>query len=300
MPVVAVDVGGTYIRIAEYDPMTGSVQGLVQRPHGARGTTLPPERLLNEVRSFLEVRGTATALGISVAGVVDRATGRVVRALNLGWQDVELRDLLERGTGLPVALDSDAFCGALAEMRWGEARDASGALYVTIGTGIGHAWLLNGQLWRGSSAAANIFGHLTVVPQGAPCYCGKRGCLCQYASGPGLVRVANERAGREVVREPREILRQAEVGAKWARETLEFALRLLALALSHAVTLGNPSTVILAGGVVSDRWPRLDALAELVGQMVHPEVRSFEIRRSSLGVLGSLVGAGILATESRG
>ncbi|MBE3597547.1 MAG: ROK family protein [Limnochordaceae bacterium] len=89
-------------------------------------------------------------------------------------------------------------------------------------------------------AAANIFGHPTVVPQGAPCYCGKRGCLCQYASGPGLVRVANERAGREVVREPREILRQAEVGAKWARETLEFALRLLALALSHAVTLGNP------------------------------------------------------------
>jgi glucokinase len=146
-------------------------------------------------------------------------------------------------------------------------------LSIAVGTGIGHAWIVDGEVWRGANDAATMFGHLATDPAGPVCYCGAHGCLCQYAAGP-IVREAIERDDR---------------GA------LDRATDSLALAIAHALTLVNPDEVVLGGGAVSDAWPNADALTARVTVLVHPQVRPVRIRRSTLGDRANLLGGGLLA-----
>ncbi len=100
-----------------------------------------------------------------------------------------IRDLLEARLQRPVVVEVDAYCGTIAEARLGSGMGCGSLLYIVIGTGIGHGLILNGESWRGQHDSANVFGHIRVVPDGAPCYCGGHGCLCQYSSGEGLARL---------------------------------------------------------------------------------------------------------------
>ena len=130
------------------------------------------------------------AVGVAAAGFVDSAGERVQFAPHLPWQGEPLRDLLEARLGCPVALDNDANCAARAEAHHGAARGASSALMITMGTGIGGAVLLDGEVLRGANGMAGEFGHMQVVPDGRPCECGRSGCWEQYSSGNALVRNA--------------------------------------------------------------------------------------------------------------
>ena len=117
--------------------------------------------------------GDIEGVGISVAALVDD-TGRILRAENLGWSDVPLAAIVAGAVGRPARVDSDVFCGALYEMRVGHARAASSALYIAVGTGVGHAFVIGGRVWRGAQGRANAMGHMVLWPDGAPCYCGGR------------------------------------------------------------------------------------------------------------------------------
>ncbi len=276
-PILAVDLGGTRLRGAFFD---GARLGVVSSlAHAAdRERPLPVDRLAAWLGEML-AGAPVTGIGISIAGTVEVATGAVSVADNLGWRDLPLADLLKQALGLPVRVDTDTFCGARAEACFGNAAPCS-ALLVVIGTGIGHAWIVDGRVWRGASRKASMFGHLVVRPDGRSCYCGGRGCLCQYAAGPAI-RAAIEAS--------------SESGSTPA---LAEASSALALAIAQALTLINPREVILNGGAVTERWPELEDLTRRVEALVHPEVRPIRIRRSALGESANLLGAGLLFGET--
>jgi glucokinase len=194
---VGVDVGGTKVLAGVVD-----ADGRVVRT--ARGET--PGRRVDPtlvedaiVDAVLRVAGEAplTGVGLAAAGFVDAVGDRVMFAPHLPWRGDPVRERLASRLGVAVALDNDANCAALAESAYGAARDTTSSLMITLGTGIGGAFVLEGRVLRGRNGMAGEFGHMKVVPGGQACPCGGEGCWEQYCSGHALVRYARERLGHE-------------------------------------------------------------------------------------------------------
>ena len=204
-------------------------------------------------------------VGVSVPGRVD-VSGRIVFAPNLRWEGTELRQLLERAIGLPVAIENAASACALAELWFGrQADDVRHLVAVTVSEGIGVGLLVNGQLVHGRGAMAGEFGHVTLDENGPPCSCGKSGCWERYASNSAAVRFYQELsgdgpiAGQPAV--PRaalgidDILRLADEGDSRAVKTLEHVAHYLGIGLANIVTGLAPQVVIIVGEVTA-AWDR--------------------------------------------
>lgn len=245
---IAIDLGGTHVRVAAA-ASAGGFRRLYKEPRPAR---FAPDDLVALLRALMADEGEAPrAIGVSVAAVVDRE-GRLSGSENLGWGGVPLRSILGTAFACPVAVETDVFCGALFEAREGAARGAGSALYLGIGTGVGHALILGGSVWRGAFGGANAFGHLVLDPAGQPCYCGNRGCLCQTASGLA-------QAGRPASDEP---------------------LLALARGIGSLVTLVEPERVILAGGALNQDWFDADRLTAFLPRFAYPAARLPQIVRT--------------------
>ena len=313
MAILAVDIGGTRTRAALVPAAAGGAPLQLDRPGAgpevqwldpvempARGAGQPLS--LKALLAFLDAHCRATAepvdaVGVSVAGVLDGERRTVRQALNVGWREVPLAAALEARFGCPAVLDTDAFAAAGAEARLGAGRRHPTFLYVTIGTGIGHALVLEGRVWRGVHGAASTFGHLKPRSgNGAACYCGGRGCLCQYASGRGMARLARRRGAARGVQDGAAVVAAAARGEPWARQVVATATDALALSLSQALALVDCGTVIIGGGVVSAQWPDPAQLRERVQRRLHPQVRIREIVLSQVPH-AALYGAALQAID---
>lgn len=288
MYAVGIDIGGTHIRCALISD-AGAIVRDEKQPHG--GKPVPVSAVIEQITAFVQHQPeTIVGVGISVAGPTDR-DGFVHLALNLGWENVPLAAQVSDALGgMPVQAATDVFCGLMAEHQQTPVPNMT---YIAIGTGIGHGILSEGRIVWGACSAANIFGHITVVPDGRRCYCGKRGCLCQYASGAALVELAHER-GYDAVRSGDDVVRQAAAGQPDLQRLLDEATKYLALALSHLITLTDTSLIVLGGGAVSALYPNLDDLQAHTQRELYPRVRSFDLRRSELGSHSNLIGAAVL------
>jgi glucokinase len=307
--VVGVDVGGTKV-LAGLVGEDGSVH------HLTRGTTpgrmASPEAVEETVAAC--VRRAAgdrvpDAVGVAAAGFVDATGARVMFAPHLPWRGEDVRARLAERVGAPVLLENDATCAAHAEASYGAGRDAGSMLLVTLGTGIGGSLVLDGRTWRGAQGMAGEFGHMQVVPDGAPCECGRRGCWEQYCSGNALVRDARSRLGVEptVLTELCEgdpdrltgpmVTAAAADGDLVARRTFTRIGEWLGVGLSNLVAAFDPALVVIGGGVseAGDRLldPARDVLAGSLVGAGHRDVPP--VVRAALGPEAGLVGAATLA-----
>ena len=133
------------------------------------------------------------AIGVSFGGPVDFRQGLVRLSHHVpGWENIPLQQMLEQSFQAPAAVDNDANVAALGEARFGAGRGASSLFYITVSTGVGGGWILNGQPWRGADGMAGEIGHTVVDPQGPPCLCGKSGCVERLASGPYMAADARQ------------------------------------------------------------------------------------------------------------
>ena len=241
--------------------------------------------LLEFLATYAAPADPIEAVGVSVAGVLSRDRGTVRQALNLGWTDVPLQAELGARFGCRVVLDTDSFAAACAEPRLGHGRGqpAPTFLFVTIGTGVGHALVLEGRVWRGVHGAASTFGHLrSRAAGGAACYCGGRGCLCQYASGQGMTRLARRYGAPRGARDGAAVVAAAARGERWAQQAVERATDALALSFSEALAVVDCGTAVIGGGAASAHWPDVAQLRERVQDRLHPQVRVVEIALSRL------------------
>ena len=153
-------------------------------------------RELNEAR---EARARVLAAGLGIPATIDRERGVAINAVNLEITDVPLRDIMRERLGIPVFLDNDANCAALAEYLYGAGKGANDLVMLTLGTGIGGGLVLGGEIYRGSTGAGAELGHMVIDENGPPCQgtCPNHGCLETYASGTALAREGTAAAGRE-------------------------------------------------------------------------------------------------------
>ena len=186
---IGIDIGGTSVRAAVIDNECNVVASRrAFTPHTVAETDDVLSRLITELAAEYEVG----AAGLAVAGFVSTDRSRVMFAPHLAWRGDPVPARLTARLGLPVVMDHDVNSAAWAEFRSGAAVGSPVALLVALGTGIGAGLVVDGAIYRGAHGVAPELGHVTVVPGGRPCPCGKRGCWERYCSGTALAQTALE------------------------------------------------------------------------------------------------------------
>ena len=308
--VVGVDIGGTKV-LAGVVSDDGAVSSTALRTTPGRRlvTSQVEDALVDAVLESAADRPLA-GVGVAAAGFVDSRGERVMFAPHLPWQGEPLRDLLQERLACPVFLDNDANCAARAESHHGAARGVGSALMITMGTGIGGAVLLDGQVLRGANGMAGEFGHMQVVPDGRPCECGRSGCWEQYSSGNALVRNAlalmveqpsvlqeMSDANPDRVTGPM-VTAAAEQGDLVARRAFASVGDWLGVGTANLVAALDPEVVVIGGGVsaAGDRLlePARAAMQRSLVGAGHRVVPGLVAAR--LGPQAGVIGAALLAS----
>lgn len=182
-------------------------------------------------------------IGIALSGFVDRTQSRCVQSTLLGWQDVPLAEIVAGKVNAPVFIENDAKAVAVSEKLFGAVRDVQNFSLVTLGDGIGCAHFIDGRLYRGNHGGAGEIAHLTIEPGGAPCRCGKRGCLDTVASMKAISETARgEGLSCESLEE---IETEAATGNATAIRILHKAGSALGLAIAHLIQINDPGEILV-------------------------------------------------------
>jgi glucokinase len=315
---VGIDIGGTKVAGGVVDAH-GRILHRARRdtPDRSKSPGVVEDTITEVVEELLdtvisEQTGQVGAVGIGAAGFVaaDRAT--VVFAPHLSWRNEPLRDSLHQRIDLPTFVDNDANAAVWAEHRFGAARGESHVMMITLGTGIGGAILVDGEVFRGRFGIAGEFGHMQVVPSGERCECGNRGCWEQYASGNALVREARSLmlAGSPVVNDLRLrvggdanaltgplITEAAREGDRTAVELLGEIGTWLGIGLANLAAAFDPGMFVIGGGVSAAGELLLGPARtaydkQLTGRGYRPHA---QIVAAGLGPDAGLIGAADLA-----
>ncbi|GJM42746.1 MAG: hypothetical protein DHS20C20_30280 [Ardenticatenaceae bacterium] len=299
--ILACDFGGTKLSAAVVD--TAVLDASTPLWHKqVRRFSPPGASAQTDIQSMIGMgRGLLagerpTRIGISFGGPVDYKTGVVRLSHHVpGWENRPIQQLFADAFGVPTSVDNDANVAALGEYRFGAGRGVADLLYVTVSTGVGGGWILDGRPYRGATGMAGEIGHTVVDPNGPLCLCGKRGCVERLASGPYMAQDVAVGRGLPVAEVTGKLV------AKWAAEGEETAVSILergakglGIGLGNAANLLNPSKIVLGGGVTKSgqRWWQL--VRQTAQETALPEVQ-FDIVPAKLGDDAPLWGAVALA-----
>ena len=244
-----VDVGGTTVKIGLFDCEGNILEKweIPTRTEDSGAGILPDiaQALLKKMAEKGLKKEEMAGVGIGTPGPVDR-DGIVHEAVNLGWGVFNLRERMEELCGMPVRAGNDANVAALGEMWKGGGRGYKNLVLVTLGTGVGGGIIVNGEILTGAVGAGGEIGHIHIQDEEVDaCNCGNHGCLEQYASATGVVRLAGH-----ILEETQEesILRGGQVTAKAVFDAVKAGDR---VAIRIAETFGefNPEAFVIGGGV---------------------------------------------------
>jgi len=242
-----IDIGGTVVKCGVTDE------------HGALlwvrecDTAGVPEQTISQAADLVREAAQTfeiSSVGAACAGSVDPSAGIVLSSDNLRWYQVPLAALLHERLQLPVRVENDAQAALLGEMRYGACQGMENVVYITLGTGIGGALLMNGQPYRGMHHCGAEIGHMITHAGGAPCSCGMRGCFEVYASASALVRHARKAIPvTDGSLTARDVVNAARAGQGVAWQAFEAYLEDLCAGLISLMSLFYPEAIVLGGGL---------------------------------------------------
>jgi predicted NBD/HSP70 family sugar kinase len=248
---IGLDVGGTKIRgvVLEIKGDSFSVTGDYEIPTESH---FGYDAILEKIHTIVvEISKQASfepkAIGFGTPGVLDPVTGLLRGSNTTCLNGKPLGRDLERVLGVRVVVENDANCFATAEHLLGAARGASLSFGVIMGTGVGGGIVISGRPRFGAQGIAGEWGHNVLEPDGAECYCGKRGCVETVISGPALERYYRSASGRESTL--KEIYSRYDAGDPAARKTIDRLVTYFGKAMSVVVNILDPDVIVLGGGV---------------------------------------------------
>ncbi len=314
MYTVGIDIGGTKIAGALVD-IDGNIVAESKVPTPAQD----PDALVDAVVALvteLSLGKEVLGIGVAAAGFIDADQANIIYAPNLSWRNEPFKAKLQAQLPLPVIIENDANAAAWAEFRYGAGKGYQHMVMLTIGTGVGGAVIVNGQMLRGGFGIAGELGHLRVVPNGKLCGCGQHGCLESYGSGTALLKAAKELASSdlEIGARLRELEAQAGelTGAQVYTAILEKdpgALQILTElgtwlgeAIGSLTAVLDPQVVVIGGGVSAAGDLLLNPIRE--AYLAHLPARGFrpelEIKGAEFVNDAGVVGAADLVRAALG
>ncbi|MEO1402732.1 MAG: ROK family protein [Cyanobacteria bacterium J06635_1] len=286
--VIGVDLGGTAIKLGLVTE-TGEILASMKVETPQPSYPEPVLAAIVDAIATLDPHRQGTAIGLGMPGPADK-TGRMAQvSINLeGWHQVPVADVLEAQTQRPTIAENDANCAGLGEAWLGVGRAFQDWILLTLGTGVGGAIFLNGQLFTGRTGAAGELGLITLDLNGPPCNSGNRGSLEQHCSIRALRR-DNGMGGRELDKKARE--GDPSAIAAWQRYG-----QLLGAGIASHLYLLTPEAVILGGGLSKVAELFMPALQAEIETRVMPTSReNLQILTAALGNQAGLIGAARLA-----
>ncbi|TFG54548.1 MAG: ROK family protein [Candidatus Aminicenantes bacterium] len=307
---LGVDLGGTKVETALVDEQGHVLSSHREPTHPDRGAKKIIDDIVNcVVRCLDKGAGQAAALGIGVAGQIDR-TGVVRASPNLRWENVPLKKLLEEKVRMPVVVINDVRAALWGEWRHGAGRGTDDLIVVFVGTGIGGGVVSGGRVLEGCGNAAGELGHMVIVRDGRKCHCPNRGCLEAYAGGWAIAERAQTAVGSDPAAGQRltflagrveditagTVAQAFDEGDDLARRLVAETADLLGQGLVSIVNAFNPCRLILGGGVIEG----IPVMLPIVERVVRERALSaasdgLQIIRAALGNEAGIVGAAALA-----
>ncbi|MFE7083474.1 ROK family glucokinase [Priestia megaterium] len=307
--LVGGDIGGTTIKMA-FINQNGEIISKWEIPTNINdGGKYIPVDIAKSIEQTLSKLGQEKqkliGMGIGAPGPVNLRNGSIDVAVNLGWKNFPLRDLLEIETSLPVIVDNDANIAAIGEMWKGAGEGTKDLLCVTLGTGVGGGIIANGQIVHGINGAGGEIGHITsLIEGGAPCNCGKTGCIETIASATGIVRLMIEELSstptpsklrdfhiQHQTLSSELVFKLANEGDELANKVIRKVTLYLGLALANLADGLNPEKIIIGGGVSKAGDALLVPLKEQFTRFAFPRVsQGLELAIATLGNDAGIIG----------
>jgi glucokinase len=312
-----IDVGGTNIKYGLSDS-SGKILYREQRPTLAEKGPTPLMHLIGNIGERLlyvaaEEDYPVRWLGVGTPGAVDPRTGTVVGAApNIdGWLGMQIGTILRERLNTPVWVDNDVNTVALAESRFGAATGVDSAVFVTVGTGIGGAIILNGRLWRGANYSAGELGHMTINFDSPLVHAGMPGTIEAYCYSRAILERVSSRMKKKLTPAFEEVLEgdlsqltikkvfaAAKRGDEVAREALNETAMYLGIGLAGVVNLLNPEVVVIGGGVADAGAGFLDSVAaEIKKRAFKSATEKLSVVKAALGNDAGFIGAGLLGEK---
>ena len=291
-----VDLGGTTVKIAYFD----EVGTLLHKWEIPTNTADGGQSILGDIAAAIDgyladnsiSRQDIIGVGIGVPGAVN-AQGVVAGCDNLGWGRFNVAQKLQELTGFAVKAGNDANVAALGEAWKGGGQGYSDMLLVTLGTGVGGGLVIGGKVLHGTTGAAGEIGHLVLNRnEKRRCNCGKRGCVEQYCSATGIVRMAKdylEETGAASCLKGKENLTCKDVfdgaaaGDEAAREILQRVYAYMGEFIANLCIVLNPQAVVIGGGVSKAGQTLLDGIRPHFDRYIYHASKDVEFRLASLG-----------------
>lgn len=263
---VGIDLGGTNTKIGLLNIEGDILKSSIIKTLSSEGVDKTMERIWGVIQELAKETNINVedikGIGMGIPGPVEEQS-IVAFFANFPWgTNVNIKEKLEKITGIETKLDNDANIIALGEAKYGAAKGSKSSVTVALGTGIGGGIYVNGMLISGFKGAGGEIGHMKIVKDGRVCGCGQKGCFEAYASATGLIREAVSRLtvnkqnllytmieGNIAGLEAKDIFDAAKEGDVFSLDLVDYEAEYLAMGIANILNIINPETIVLGGGV---------------------------------------------------
>ncbi len=290
---LGVDVGGTKIQtglVTRSGKVVRTRRFLIQR----KNKTTALASILDSIAQ--SINSPIRAIGVGITGLVEHPSGIVVQSPNLpdDWKRVPLQSIIKKKYKLPVVVDNDGNCAVIAEATVGAGKKKFSVLSITIGTGLGAGFVVNGKILRGSRNIIE-YGHTVIADSSPRCNCGLTGHFEALVSGSAMVKLY--RARTKKTKSTHDIVAGAKHADRAAKSVLRTMSHYLAVGLANSIHAYNPDVIVIGGGL--SRIPILITPAiSLVPQLLmDPKHQKTKIIRSRLGYDAGVIGAAFITKK---
>ena len=306
---IGIDVGGTNIEVGLIDEKGNIIGELISHTKSEKSfeeidenLILLTEQLIKEQR--INIRDIMS-IGIGLPGVTDSERGVFVTAPNLKVDGFPIKDVFEKKFGIPVFIDNDANCAALAEAVLGSMKDFDYSVTITLGTGIGSGIIMNKRIFQWPHDFAGEIGHMVIQLDGELCGCGRKGCWEQYASSSALRRMAVKELEKNsdslIIKmvdgnlekiSTRIVFEADKRGDRIAREVIDIYIKYLGEGLVNVINILAPQAIAIGGGISRQGDRIIKPVKEMVNSkifarsMIIPEILPAEFARQA-GIIGA-------------
>ncbi|MDF2614889.1 MAG: family transcriptional regulator [Clostridia bacterium] len=292
MKVLAVDIGGTALKIAETTHEGIIISSYEEPTEAKKGGTYIIDKVCRLIKGY---KGY-DCIGISTAGQVDSRAGTIIFAnANIpDYTGMKVKAIISECFGVPVAVENDVNAAALGEAFYGAGKNEKDFLCLTYGTGIGGAIVIDRRIYKGHGGLAGEFGHILLHPEGKNCGCGQKGCYEQYASVTALVSEA-KRIDSEY-NNGRIIFEQLHKGNMDIKKVVDAWIDEVMIGLASLTHIFNPKCFILGGGVLEEEYI-VKQINRKFSCYIMPSYRGVIIEKAKLGNKAGVLGATYIACQ---
>ncbi len=260
---------------------------------------LHPEKMLDKIASHIqelinqtsyEIASKIIAVGISMPGLITWPEGRVLMVPQFHWENIKVKEYLEKKIDFVVYVDTDVRTALLAESLFGSMSDFHDSACIYIGSGVGGAAMLNGEILRGHLNTLGEIGHITLDPNGTLCDCGRLGCLQTFICSSDLEKKAQKPI--------HEIFTAYDSNEEWAIRLINQARSYLGIAISNIISLYNPEAVLITGPTVQEFPQLVNNIENITDSYIwSPLKKSFKIINPSIGENSGVIGASAIVIK---